>query len=238
MEPLGEEVLGDPDDPRPPVGPLAGDVLGELRLQLVELEIEVLRRAELGGGPVERAAGVAELARLERPAAVIAFVAPRLLEPAVRARPLEVPVREEPPVGRTVRRVGRPTADVPRLEEGEEHLVDLPLVEDRVGRREHVERDAEPRQRGRVDRVEPGGELGRGGARLLRRDQDRCPVHVRPGDHQHLVVAEPVEPGEDVGGDVRAREVPEMLGSVGVRPRHPDEHPPHRPSHLVEPGPD
>ena len=61
----------------------------------------------------------------------------------------------------------------------------------------------------------------RGGFSLLfRPDGNRCAVLVGAGDHQHLIAFGAVIAGKISAG--RSGQMPQVKGTVSVRPRHPD----------------
>ena len=84
MEALLQEVLRNAQRARAPM-PLVDEVLGELSLQLIELEVEVLGGPELGGRAAESALRASQLARLERTTTTVALVTAGVLEATVRA---------------------------------------------------------------------------------------------------------------------------------------------------------
>ena len=55
-------------------------------------------------------------------------------------------------------------------------------------------------------------------ALLFGAHRDRSAVNVRPRHHQHVVPGQSVEAGEDVGGQVRPAEMPEMARTRRIRP--------------------
>src|SRR5208282_290473 len=226
VEALLEEVLRDAEGSRTPML-LMAQVLPELLLEPVELEIEVLRGPEFGRGAAKSTPRAPELTRLEGATAVVAFVTASVLEAAVRARADQVPVGKEPAVLRTVRPLGRPASDECRLEEPEEQFLDGLLVHDGVRVRVEVERETESLESVLVDRVVLFRDRKGSGLFLLGSDERRGAVHVGPRDHEDLVAAQPMEPGEDVSRKVGAGQVADMKRAVGVWPRDPDKNPCH-----------
>src|SRR5207249_8381998 len=74
--------------------------LGERLFERAETEETVLRRLRDGRRPVDLALRIPQLERIQEIAAVLALVAAGAGEAAVRARALDVAVREEPLVRR------------------------------------------------------------------------------------------------------------------------------------------
>ena len=83
-----------------------------------------------------------------------------------------------------------------------------------VGRRpcEQVVRQPELAQVGPDDLVVAVGELTRRDPLLIGGDHDRRSVLVRSADHQDVVAAQPVIPGEDVRGDAEPGDVADVPG--------------------------
>ena len=53
--------------------------------------------------------------------------------------------------------------------------------------------------------------------------RDRCAVRVGAGYHEHLVAAQALVAGEDIGGQVRAGKVTDVDIGIRVRPGNGDE---------------
>ena len=200
--------------------PLRAYPLKQFVLERRELEEEVLRLPEHWRIPAEAAADSDQFLRVERPPAVVALVAARAVEIAVRARPLHVPVRQEPPVHLAVRLEHRLRVQIPILVETAEDVLRHLRVVLRVRGREQIEADAEP-----LPAVE---ELGvvlpehflRADAPLLRFQRHGRPVRIAAGHHQDIVALQPVVSREDVRRNVRPRRMADVYGAVGVRPSH------------------
>ena len=75
----------------------------------------------------------------------------------------------------------------------------------------------------RIDGVEPIDHVLRRDALLFRRHGDRCPVLVRPRDHQDTAAFGTFVPVLDVGWQVATGDVSKVQRAVGVRPCHANE---------------
>ncbi len=219
--PRKREDGGPPEVPRLHVG-------AEPILELAPQEERVLRLLRDGRRPVGAAFRLLQVERVEEVAAALALVPPGLLEAAVGARPLHVPVRQVPPVVRAVGQHHGLQVDVPLLVEGPEEVLGHLLVGGVLRGEVQVEGDAQVLDALRDDLVVPLGHLLGGRPLRLRLDGDGRPVHVGARDHQDPVPAEPVEAGEDVPWEEAPDDVADVDGPAGIGPGDSDEHLGHR----------
>ncbi len=191
----------------------AADLLFQLGLQQVEVagvaHLDVLRARD-------RRIGLDQVGGVEQPAAVVALVTARRGEAAVRAGPLHIAVGQEAPV---VDRIDHPVGALLDQAAILQHFGEM-LGQAVVLRRG---RAAEPVPRQAVGAahvvlqgvllVAIGGHVlpRRGGGQLGRRA-----VLVGGADVEHLVPARPLEAGEHVGRQHRARQVAQVLDAVDV----------------------
>ena len=142
MQPLAEPVAGEGDGVAAPVGAVgAVEPFAQGRFELAEIEEDVLRLAEGDRPAIEDAVGAAELLGVEQRAAVVALVAARPREAAVRADPLHVAVGQEPPLRLAVG-AGHPVAvEIARFEEPQEDILGHGVVVLGVGLGEEIELD-------------------------------------------------------------------------------------------------
>ncbi len=173
--------------------------------------------------PVGLASRVDQLERIQDFPAVLALVPARPRKAAVGARPLDVPVRQEPLVRRAERGDHHRLVDVAFLLQGEEDLLHPRLVMRVRGVPVEVVPHAELLDVLLVKGMVALGDDARGDTLLLRTDHRRRAVHVAPADHEDLVPFHPVVPGEDVRGDERRDRVAQVSRAGRVRPRDADE---------------
>ena len=168
--------------------------------------------------PRQLAAGLDEVGRIKRPAAVVALVAAGVLEATVRAGPFDVAVRQETLLGGIEELPHRLAVEVAVLEQlHEEALGDSPMVV-RAGSGEEVEVDAEVPPMTEEFGVVAVDDLLRGDPLLLGFHRDRGAVHVGARDHQGLVSDCPVVAGKYVGRKVGARDMPEVHRTLRIGP--------------------
>ena len=176
--------------------------------------------AQLGRGAADPAARVDEVDGVERPAAVLALVAAGPWVAAVRAGALDVAVGQEPLRLRVVHLLAGLDVDVAALAQPGEDVLGHPAVVVGHRRGEQVERDAELVPLAEELGVEALDDLDRLDALLVGPHRDGRAVGVAARHHQHVVAPAPVVAGEDVGRQVGAGDVAEVLRAVRVRPGH------------------
>ena len=200
------------------------DPLCELIAEGAEPQEEVLRIAYLHRVPlvIEDVHRIAQVHGVEYRAAVVALIAPGVLEPARRARAAHVAVRQE---ALEVRRVGNLhlcRVDVALLlQHAPERVHHVPVVIGHGGG-EEVERDAHALPRFEEGRVVALDQLTGGNALAVGAHGDGRSVGVAAGDHEHLVAAHTVIAREYVSRQVCARQVTEVEWAVGIGPGDPD----------------
>ena len=161
---------------------------------------------------------VDQVGGIELVPAVVALIAPRTLEPADRARALDVPVRERV-AGRGGERAERLALDdEPLLVERPEEIPGDGVVVLRRGAGEEVIRKPQRTEVLADERVEPIGGLTRRLARRVRRDHDWRAVLVGPADHEHVVSAQPVVAGERVRRNSEARDMADVPEAARIGP--------------------
>jgi len=167
---------------------------------------------------VDLAARVDQLRRVEQVATVVALVSARLLEAADRALAFDVAIGQEAASAFGIELLLLLLEQVAVVVQRQEHILRHAMVVLGVGVREQVERDAELLVRFEEQQMIALEHLARRDAFLVGLHRDRRAVAVAAGHHQHLVPLQAVVAGENVGRQVGARDVAEMLRAVGVRP--------------------
>ncbi len=167
---------------------------------LGKVEVQVRRLLQDRRLSAEVAAGILQVRRIEKLAAVVALVAARVLRPAVRAGAVDVAVGQEARVILAVELLpGFFRDEAVRVEPVEDRLGDL-----RVRRRrraaEPVEGDPEPGVRVGVDCVIAVAQLAGRGLFLDRPGLGGRAVLVRAADVECVVPALPARAGEHVRG--------------------------------------
>src|SRR5215216_2029055 len=170
--------------------------------------------AEDRGLPVDPRARVDQVDWVELSAAVVALVAARGLEPAVRARALDVAVGQRVAGGRRERDLHRLFDDEALVVKRAENVTDDPVMVLGRGPCEQVIRETE------VAEV-----LANDAAVLVGGDHDRRPVFVRSTDHEDLIAAQTVVAGENVRRYPEPRQMADVAWTVRIRPRWGDENP-------------
>ena len=185
----------------------------------------MLRLPEDGRLAVDSRARVDQVGRVEEVAAVVALVASRVLVPADRARPLDVAVGQRVARLRRERAQGRLLDQAAVLPERPEDVArDACVVLRRRAREEVVARargSGGPRGCARCRSRRPRGSS----VPTARGDHDRRAVLVGAADHQHVVAAQAVVPGEDVRGHAEAGHMADVPRAARVRPCDGDEDP-------------
>ena len=167
---------------------------------------------------VDLRARVDQVGRVELVAAVVALVAARLAVPADRAGALDVAVRQGAAGRRrdgAERRLLDHVAVV--VDAAEQLLHDVVVVAGR-GPGEEVVGQPEVDEVVDDDGVVLVGQLARGHALAVGRDQDRRAVLVGARDHEHVVARHPHVAAEHVGGHAETGHVADVARAVGVRP--------------------
>jgi hypothetical protein len=183
------------------------------------VEVPVSRVSGLRRRLAELAAGLDERTCLDPVAALGALVPPGLLEVTLGTAALEVPVRQEHLVLRTVGLgVGLLREQALLVQVGEELLAELVVGGER-GPTEVVELDLHVIEDPLDLPVPVEGEVLRGLLRPGGVGGDRGAVLVGAADVEHLVADRPAVPHVDVGRQVGAGHVPEVDRAVGVGQR-------------------
>ena len=207
---------------RAPV-PLPFDPLGQLLRERRKVEEQMVRLLEDRRRAVDLRPRVDQVDRVELVPAVVALVAPGRLEPADRARALDVAVRERMAGRGGERSHRRLLEDVALLVERPEQVLDDPVVVGRRRAREQVVGEPEVEQVLPDEAAVAVGGLTRRQPLLIGGDHDRRSVLVRSADHEDGVAAQPVIPGRDVRRDAEAGDMAEMPRAARVGPGDGDE---------------
>ena len=228
VQALGDPLAGDRQRERRPHVGVGLDPRRHLVDQLRLQEVEVLGLAHLEVGAAgDGAARLDEVGGVEHPGAVLALVAAGVRVAAVGAGADDVAVGQEATVDRRVHLLGGALLEVALgLQPGREVLGEVAVL----GRRaapEVVPAQAEPLPDVALHLVLDPAVLRHLEAGLLGRQLSRGAVLVGGADEQHLLAAEAEVAGVDVGRQLRADEVPQVLHAVDVRQRAGDEVPGH-----------
>ena len=214
---LAEQALGEVDDVSAPAGAAVepGEVGVSERRQVEEV---VLGGFEDRGFAVDFGLRIEQVGRVELVAAGVALVAAGAFRAADRACALNVAVRQGAACRWGDGDLLRAFVDVAVLEALAEHVLDDLFVVAGRRAREEVVAQAQVAQVFRDDAVVTVGDILRGDAFLVGFHQDRGAVLVRARDHQDIVALHALVPGEYVGRDAEARDMPDVSRSIGIRP--------------------
>src|SRR5438874_1322720 len=89
---------------------------------------------------------------------------------------------------------------------------------------EEIEADAELPPGLQELGVEMVRDLARRAMLLLGPHRDRGSMLVGPRNHENVVAEQPIEAGENIGGQIRAGDLPDVQRAVRVRPRDANQH--------------
>jgi hypothetical protein len=198
--------VGVPIDPGP-------DKIRQLGLQHIEMAgFADLQIARAGDGGIGRD----QIEGIQQSAAVVALVAPRLLEAAVRANPLHIAVGEEATVVDGVDHAVQPLFDQAVLFQHMSEMLGQFAVLRAGGTAEPVERQAE-----RLADIALQGVLlvAVGGHILPGRRRGQLgwrAMFVGGADIEHLMPTRPLKPRIDIGRQHRPRQVPKVLDPIDI----------------------
>ena len=142
---------------------------------------------------------------------------PRAVEAAEGARALDVAVGQPAVVVHRVELLLHGAVDVAPLPVAQEQVVGHVPVVLRIGVGVQVEGQAEAQEALDEAAVVALDHLGRADALLVGAQGDGGAVGVRAGDHQHLVARQAMIAREDIGRQIRARQVADVAvaGRIG-----------------------
>ena len=222
-----QPFLGDRGGQDRPVG-LAVDPSLQLVLQRALHEVKVLGFPLFQiGGAGNRRARVDKVGRIQLLGAVVALVAARRFKPAVRAGAFDIAVGQEAAVVDRIDHLFGDFADQSVLSQLARKMLGQLVIALRGGSAEMVEGQAEALGNLGLNAVHFGAVFGHRLARLGRRQFGRGAVLIGRTDEHHLIADGPVEPREQVGRQLAAHKVAQMLDAVDIRNSRGDKNPCH-----------
>ncbi len=206
-----------------PVG-LVGEVGTDLGREIGIAEVEVFGLSQHRGGLGKLRPRVDQVGGIERAAALVALITASVVIGTVRTGALDVAIGQKAlDVGIEELLTGA-LVDVPVVQLLQEHLLGDPSVVRRAGGGVVVPADAECLPLAKEFLVIAVGDVLGRHTLVVGTNRDRGSMHVGPADHQDLVAHQTLVASEDVGGEVRARDVPQMPRTRGIGPCNSDEY--------------
>ena len=207
-----------PDDVRAPAVLTRFQERDNRPLKLPQIQIEMLRVAELRNAPIRLRSRVQDLFRLQQITALVALIPAGVLIAANITGPFNISVRKELSLRNRIPLLFRRPVQIAVFPKRQKNVLRNLKVILRMRTGKKVIRNPDIHQHIQKTLMETLVNLRRRRPLVLSANRNRRPMRVGPGQNNRIIAHQAMRPAENIRRQVRPGQIPNMNISVSVRP--------------------